>query len=93
MVASHRNLELFLTSPQGKNYAAQHDASEVTKTVVTQLPAVTLESILRAYAPVGAAVVIRIDAEGSEYAILEQALARSHVLCEYGQARLQTTEA
>ena len=49
-----------------------------------QVPSVTIDSILKQYATLGAAVIIRIDAEGAEYAVLHQALQKSTILCDYG---------
>jgi hypothetical protein len=54
--------------------------------VVTELPGVTLDSVLKQYVPMGAAIILRLDAEGAEYAILDQALTRSGLLCEYAKA-------
>jgi len=76
-----KNLALFLKSEEGKSYADANDPREVTKQVVANLPGVTLEAILTQYVPLGAAVVIRIDAEGSEYAILEQAILHTFSPC------------
>jgi len=86
------HMSLYVQSPEGAEFRKEHDEQEATQHVVSEVPAVTLDAILQHYAMQGSAVVVRIDAEGAEYPILDAAVARSGLLCEHAMAHLNQKE-